>query len=272
MHEREGAAQGLELSYELFDFAVLSQDETDLAMQLKQLQQNGYAGVNVTFPYKQQVIQHLDHLSDGARRVGAVNTVQFCAAGRIGYNTDFTGFATSMQQGLPNAAMGRVLQLGAGGAGAATAQALIDLGVGELRVFDSDVDRAAALVKQLTEEHGAGRATFCRDVADALRDADGLVNATPVGMHSHPGVPLDIHLLQSRLWLADIVYFPLETALLKAARARGCRALDGSGMAVHQAAAAFEIFTGRRADAERMRRNFLEFPAAATPGMAVASA
>lgn len=265
MHEQEGAALGLDLTYELFDFAASGQDETHLQAQLEQLQKRGYAGVNVTFPYKQSIIAHLDHLSDGARRVGAVNTVQFCAAGRIGYNTDVTGFAISVQQGLPGAAMGRVLQLGAGGAGAATAQALMDLGVGELSIFDSDPQRAIVLTRQLAAEHGTGRAVVCRDVAGALRTADGLVNATPMGMHSHPGAPLDTRLLEPRLWVADIVYFPLETALLSAARARGCRTLDGSGMAVNQAAAAFEIFTGRRADVDRMRRSFLNFPVAAAP-------
>lgn len=272
MHEQEGSAQGLQLSYELFDFAASGRDEQQLETQLSELQQRGYAGVNITFPYKQSVIAHLDHLSEGARRVGAVNTVQFCKAGRIGYNTDVTGFAKSLQQGLPGAPLGRVLQLGAGGAGAATAQALVDLGVGELLVSDPDAGRAAALVRQLGEQASAARVTVCTDVEVALRMADGLVNATPIGMCSHPGTPLDTRLLEPRLWVADIVYFPLETALLAAARERGCRTLDGSGMAVHQAAAAFEIFTGRCADAERMRRSFLKFPAAPAPDRTVATA
>ena len=136
---------------------------------------------------------------------------------------------------------------------------------------DSDADRATALARQLIEQHGPGRAAACRDIGQALREADGLVNATPMGMHSHPGAPLDIGLLEPRLWVADIVYFPLETALLGAARARGCRTLDGSGMAVHQAVAAFEIFTGRRADAERMRRSFLDFPTAPIPQQSAAT-
>jgi len=272
MHEQEGAAQGLDLSYELFDFAVSGQDESSLESKLEQLQQRGYAGVNVTYPYKQSVIAHLDQLSDGARRVGAVNTIQFCPAGRIGYNTDVTGFSLSVQQGLPGASMGRVLQMGAGGAGAATAQALMDLGVAQLLICDFDSGRATALVARLAEQHSSQRVAVCTDVAAALRGADGLVNATPMGMHSHPGSPIDVALLDSRLWVADIVYFPLETALLAAARAVGCRTLDGGGMAVHQAAAAFEIFTGRRVDVERMRRSFGEFSLAKHPGRAEAPA
>jgi shikimate dehydrogenase len=271
MHEQEGAAQALDLTYELFDFAVSGEDESRLEAQLGKLQQLGYAGVNVTYPYKQSIITHLDHLSEGARQVGAVNTVQFCASGRIGFNTDVTGFAQSMRQGLPGVALGRVLQLGAGGAGAATAQALMDLGVGELLICDFDAERASALASRLGELY-PNRVAVCTDVAGALRGADGLVNATPIGMRSHPGSPLDIRLLEPRLWVADIVYFPLETELLAAAKARGCRTLDGSGMAVHQAAAAFEIFTGRRADAERMRRSFVAFREAPTPGRTTATA
>jgi shikimate dehydrogenase len=259
MHEQEGAAQDLDLSYELFDFAASGQDESSLESKLQQLQQRGYAGVNITYPYKQSIIAHLEHLSDGARRVGAVNTVQFCPAGCIGYNTDVTGFFLSVQQGLPGANMGLVLQMGAGGAGAATAQALMDLGVGKLLICDFDAGRAATLVDRLGEQHSSLRVAVCKDVAEALRAADGLVNATPMGMHSHQGSPVDVDLLDPRHWVADIVYFPLETTLLAAARTRGCRTLDGSGMAVHQAAAAFEIFTGRRADLERMRRSFVEF-------------
>jgi shikimate dehydrogenase len=260
MHQKEGAAQGLDLTYELFDFAVSGQDETHLPSELDQLRQRGYAGVNITFPYKQSVIAHLDALDDAARCVGAVNTVKFSTAGSIGYNTDMPGFAASVRQGLPGVSKGRVLQLGAGGGGAATAHALMDLGVHELLVLDSDASRATALVRQVARQHGTHRVAVCDDAPSALRSADGLVNATPVGMSSHPGTPLDARALEPRLWVADIVYFPLETALLRAARARGCRTLDGSGMAVHQAAAAFEIFTGLRADMDRVRRSFLDFP------------
>lgn len=260
MHQQEGAAQDLELTYELFDYAVSGQDEAHLSSHLDQLRLQGYAGVNITFPYKQSIIAHLDHLRDAALRVGAVNTVQFSSTGLIGHNTDMIGFVTSLRQGLPGAAMGRVLQLGAGGGGAATAHGLMDLGVRELLILDRDASRATQLARQIALQHGSHRVAACDDAACALRGADGLVNATPTGMHSHPGTPLDARLLEPHLWVADIVYFPLETDLLRAARARSCRTLDGSGMAVHQAAAAFEVFTGQRADAERVRRSFLNFP------------
>jgi shikimate dehydrogenase len=103
---------------------------------------------------------------------------------------------------------------------------------------------------------GAGRAARCADLAAAMRAADGLVNCTPVGMAKLPGLPLDAALLHAGLWVAEIVYFPLETELLRTARERGCRTMAGGGMAVFQAVEAFRLFTGRPADAERMLRHF----------------
>ncbi len=259
LHEREGAAQGLNLSYTLFDFSARDLNDAALPDILTQAEAEGYAGLNITFPFKQAVIAHLDELSAGARRVGAVNSVCFSNGKRTGHNTDVTGFATSFQEGLPGAAKARVVQLGCGGAGSATAHALLDSGVDQLTIFDHDASKAAALVAQLTQGHGAQRALVGADLAEAMSLADGLVNATPVGMAKYPGLPLPAKLIEARHWVADIVYFPLETALLQEATRRGCHTLDGSGMAVHQAAAAFGLFTKKTADHARMLQSFIEF-------------
>jgi shikimate dehydrogenase len=259
LHEREAQAQGLALSYTLVDFDALGLDESDLAAQLDSAAASGYSGVNMTHPYKQAVIAYLDELSPEAERIGAVNTVKFSAGKRVGYNTDVVGFAESMRTGLPNASLERVLQVGAGGGGAATAQALLELGVRELLVCDRQAERAAALVGRLQNRSAGLRAVAIDDASSAIDKADGVVNATPMGMAAHPGAPIDTSKLSSRQWVADIVYFPLETELLRAARARGCATLDGSRMAVYQAAAAFEIFTGRKADRARMLKSFMEF-------------
>ncbi|MDH1658897.1 shikimate dehydrogenase, partial [Pseudomonas mosselii] len=119
--------------------------------------------------------------------------------------------------------------------------------------------RARALVDNLTQCFGAGRAVLGEDLAGAVADADGLVNTTPVGMAKLPGTPLPPALLHPRLWVAEIIYFPLETELLRHARALGCRTLDGGTMAVFQAVKAFELFSGRPADAERMQAHFASF-------------
>ena len=262
LHEREARAQGFELTYTLFDFATTRHAEHDLCAQIATVERLGYAGLNVTHPYKQAVIGCLDDLTPNAAVIGAVNTVQFAAGRRVGHNTDALGFAASFRDRLPSARLGRVLQLGAGGAGAAVAHALLDLGAKKLVICDREPARANDLVSKLNAAFGAGRAETAPSPESALASADGLVNATPMGMADDPRAPIDASLLMPRQWVADIVYFPLETELLRAARARGCPTLDGSGMAVRQAAAAFEIFTGRRANVPRMLRSFEEFEVA----------
>jgi shikimate dehydrogenase len=116
----------------------------------------------------------------------------------------------------------------------------------------------------LAARFGAGRAVVVGDLAAEVAAADGLVNCTPVGMAKLPGTPLPVALLRPALWVAEIVYFPLETELLRAARAIGCRTLDGGGMAVFQAVGAFRLFTGLEPDAARMQRHFAAMSAAAS--------
>ena len=257
MQEAEAAAQGVRLCYRLFDTDRPRLDRPVSAI-LDAAELCGFAGLNVTFPHKIAVMDHLDDLSDAARAVGAVNTVIFENGRRRGHNTDRWGFAESFRRGMGRAPRDRVLQLGAGGAGVAVAHALLDCGVGTLLIADTDPARAAALAERLEPTH-PGRARVS-DADTALRDdLDGVVNCTPVGMAKLPGTPLDAELLHPGLWVADIVYFPLETALLKAAGSRGCKVLPGSGMAVFQAVRAFELFTGRAADPARMRATFESF-------------
>ncbi|MFD0473323.1 shikimate dehydrogenase [Nonomuraea thailandensis] len=214
----------------------------------------GYDGLNITHPCKQAVIPHLDELSPDARMLGAVNTVVFDGERAVGHNTDWTGFAESFARGLPDVPTRRIVQLGAGGAGAAVAHALLTMGADRITLVDADPARAGALAGELAARFGAGRArpAGTDELPGLLAGADGLVHATPTGMAHHPGLPLPAELLHPGLWVADIVYRPLETELLRQARAIGCRTLDGGGMVVFQAVHAFRLFTGREPDAERM--------------------
>ncbi|PTS76288.1 shikimate dehydrogenase [Sphingomonas sp. HMWF008] len=253
MHEREAAAQGLELHYRLLDLAVPRHSGDDLAATLDRVKQAGYAGVNVTHPFKQQVIALLDDLSDEARAIGAVNAVVFEGGRSIGHNTDSYGFGEGFERQLGGAALNRVVQIGAGGAGAATAMAMVKLGCRDLVIIDPQAQRSAELVARLPG--GIARAAT-RAIADELADADGIINATPIGMEGHPGIPFDPALLRADMWVADVVYFPLETELLRAARSAGCRTAHGGDMAVFQAARAFDLFTGRIADRHRMAADF----------------
>jgi shikimate dehydrogenase len=137
---------------------------------------------------------------------------------------------------------------------------MLKLGAGHLTIIDALPARAAGLVQNLSKFFDPTRLSTSEDASSALRTAQGLVHATPTGMREYPGLPVPETALHGGLWVAEIVYFPLETELLQLAKARGCRTLDGGGMAVFQAAAAFEIFTGKEADRERMLRHFREIP------------
>ncbi|NYZ12693.1 shikimate dehydrogenase [Azospirillum sp. RWY-5-1] len=256
MHEREADEQGIRCVYKLIDLERLGRGVEALPDLLRSAREMGFAGLNITHPCKQAVVPLLDGLSDDARALGAVNTVVFGADGAIGHNTDWWGFAESFRRGLPGAPLGRVVQLGAGGAGAAVAHAALKLGVERLALFDVDAARAQALARSLNRHFGEGRAVAGLDLPASMAEADGLIHATPTGMAKYPGLPLPAQLLAPRHWVAEIVYFPLETELLREARALGCRTLDGGGMAVFQAVEAFRLFTGITPDAERMLRHF----------------
>ncbi|QKV73038.1 shikimate dehydrogenase [Amycolatopsis sp. Hca4] len=251
LHEHEADELGLRYVYRLLDLDVLRRPVADV---LAAARLAGFDGLNVTHPAKQAVLPHLDELSPEAAALGAVNTVVFRNGRAIGHNTDATGFARSLTRGLPDARMGEIVLLGAGGAGAAVGHALLSLGTGRLTVHDVDAARSARLAEALVQRFGRGRAR-AGDLT-ALEHADGLVHATPTGMAAHPGSPVPAELLHPRLWVADIVYRPLETALLAAARARGCRVLHGGGMVVLQAAESFRLFTGAEPDPARMLRHF----------------
>lgn len=262
LHEQEAAAQGINLTYALFDFTDRQWNDSDLPELLAAAERDGFLGLNITFPFKQAVIPFLDDLSDAAQRIGAVNTVRFIDGKRIGHNTDVSGFAESLRIGLPGAALDHVVQIGCGGAGSATAHALIECGVKRLTLFDRDTGKQQTLVTALSDIFGADRISGDGDLADAMASADGLVNSTPMGMANYPDAPVPLAYIDARHWVADIVYFPLETTLLREAAQKGCRTLNGSGMAVHQAAAAFDIFTGLHADRERMLTSFVDFVSA----------
>jgi len=254
MHMLEGSRQGLRYVYKLIDLEKLGLGVEALPELLSAAERMGFDGLNITHPCKQAVIPLLTELSQEARAIGAVNTVVFRNGKRAGYNTDCTGFAEGFRRGLSGVDTKRAVLLGAGGAGAAVAHAALSLGVEHLTIFDIDIGKAAQLVTAL----GTSRVTQGANLADAMHAADGLIHATPTGMAQHPGLPLPATLLRPEHWVAEIVYFPLETELLRTAKQIGCRTLHGGGMAVFQAVDAFRLFTGIQPDAERMLRSFAD--------------
>jgi Shikimate 5-dehydrogenase len=256
MHMREGASQGFGYEYQLIDLNELQVSVDQLPKLLSESEARGLAGVNITHPCKQAVIPFLDELLDDARSLGAVNTVVFKQGKRIGHNTDWWGFAQSFKRGLPGADLRSAVQLGAGGAGVATAYAILSLGLQKLMVVDREIERAEQLAEKMTALFPQAQVVACAQVEEAMEDTCGLIHATPTGMENYPGLPLPAHLLQPAHWVAEIVYFPLETELLKEASRIGCRVLNGGGMAVFQAVGAFRLFTGREPDEQRMLDHF----------------
>ncbi|MEN5094609.1 shikimate dehydrogenase [Pseudomonas protegens] len=256
LHEHEGDAQNLRYLYRLIDLDQLGLDSSALPDLLKAAERMYFTGLNITFPCKQSILPLLDELSPEARGIGAVNTVVLKDGKRVGHNTDCLGFAEGFRRGLQGVARRHVVQMGAGGAGAAVAHALLSEGVEQLSIFDVEQQRAQSLADNLNQHFGAARAKAGGDLPSTLASADGLVNTTPMGMAKLPGMPVPVELLRADLWVAEIVYFPLETELLRNARALGCRTLDGGTMAVFQAVKAFELFSGRSADPQRMLAHF----------------
>jgi shikimate dehydrogenase len=258
MQEAEGRAHGLALAYRTIDASALGLGADDLAGVLTWAKRLGFDGLNVTHPFKQAVVPLLDDVSPDAHDLGAVNTVVLRDGHAVGHNTDASGYARALRTALPGVAGDNAVMVGTGGAGLAVGYALLSEGISHLSVYDVDPARSEAAAVRLAKRFGDDRVTAVDDVAAALSEADGLVNATPIGMHGHEGMPVDPSLVEARHWVSDVVYFPLETALIAHARALGCRVVPGGGMAVGQAIGAFELFTGRTADAARMTAHFLE--------------
>ncbi|AGF73576.1 quinate/shikimate dehydrogenase (NAD+) [Corynebacterium halotolerans] len=260
MHEAEGLAQGAATVYRRLDTLTDRLKGRSLTGLLDAARATGFNGLNITHPYKQAVLPLLDELSEQAAGLGSVNTVVISPDGKLtGHNTDVTGFSRGLEEGLPDAGMTEVVQVGAGGVGNAVAYSLVTHGVERLYVADLDPTRAQALAESINAAVGREAVTGvdARGIEDVIAAADGVVNATPMGMPAHPGTAFDTSCLTPRHWVGDVVYMPIETQLLAEAKALGCRTLDGTGMAIHQAVDAFRLFTGLEPDAGRMRATFL---------------
>jgi shikimate dehydrogenase len=220
----------------------------------------GFAGVNITYPCKETALALVDAVSPEARQIGAINTVTFDRDGRAtGHNTDRIGFLRSFEDTLGRVAVeGRtVLLIGAGGAGRSVGFALLDLGAECVLVHDKDGARADVLVASLVTQFKRSCSRAAPDIVAALSRVAGVVNATPVGMIGIPGNPIPMDRIGPHHWVADVIYTPLETELIRAAREKGARVLGGAGMCVHQAAEAFRLFTRLAPDVARMRRTFI---------------
>jgi shikimate dehydrogenase len=255
LHMEEARHLGLDYEYRVVDLA--DRPDADLAVELRALEDAGFHAANVTHPFKQAVLDHVTRLSPAVRRVGSANLVLFAPVGRVAHNTDCSGFRTALERflvGRPG--RGTVLQVGAGGAGLATAAGLVDMGFARIVVHDVAPAATDALLARFADPDGDRLLGSGGSPEDWLPRVDGVVHVTPVGMAAHPGVAFDVDLLEPHAWVAEVVYRPLETELVRRARARGLATLDGGAMAVGQAADSLRLITGLEPDDARMRAHF----------------
>ncbi|MFI4947561.1 MAG: shikimate dehydrogenase [Alphaproteobacteria bacterium] len=219
----------------------------DLGQALRALPALGFRGCNLTLPHKEMALSIVDRVEASARRIGAMNTVIVAADGSLsGSNTDVYGFCENLRDAVPDwqPTAGPAVVLGAGGAARAVVAALIEMGVGELRLVNRTLARAQRVAAELTAP--TTRITIHRwDARDgALEDAGLLVNSTSLGMTGEPELAIDLARLPPRAVVADLVYVPLETGLLAAAGRRGNPCVDGLGMLLHQGRPGFEAWFG----------------------------
>jgi shikimate dehydrogenase len=252
------AAAGLDYCYLPFDTPP-----ERLPAAVEGLRAVGVRGFNVTIPHKETIVPLLDRLTDEAKRIGAVNAVQADGDLFVGHNTDGKGFLRSlMEEGGIDPRGVRVLILGAGGAARAVAFALADAGAGSIRIANRTAERGKTLAEALRAALKGSPIQVIpwqRDPEiweESLAEADLLVNATSVGMGSDSS-PVPAKAIHPKLVVCDLVYRPLETSLLKAARSRGAKALSGLGMLLYQGTLSFEIWTERPAPVSVMREALL---------------
>ena len=228
-----------------------------LAAALRALPDLGFAGCNLTVPHKEAALLALDEVAAEARRIGAVNTVRVRQDGTLyGWNTDIEGYAQSLAAALPGWSLAgkSAAVIGAGGAARAVVAAIAGLEASEIRLVNRSAGRTQELARALG---GPVRAHGWADMATALRGAALLVNTTTLGMAGQPALAIDLASLPREAVVSDIVYMPLETPLLAAARARGHAVVDGLGMLLHQAVPGFEAWFGRRPEVTPALREFV---------------
>ncbi|MEA2504286.1 MAG: shikimate dehydrogenase [Actinomycetota bacterium] len=247
IHNAGYRALGLDWVYVGFPVAAEGEDAVTV---LRGLGRSGVAGFNVTMPHKLAAAAAVDHLAGQAAVVGAVNAVEVTGNELVGWNTDGEGLASFLVRETDTDLDGcSVVVIGAGGSARSVVSGLVLAGAGAVTVLARDPDRAAALAPMAGE--ASFRALPLSSAGAAVARADVIVNATPVGQEGEdPLIPVDA--IRPGAVVVDLVYHPLETPLVQAASRAGAKAYGGLGMLVHQAALAFEIFTGRSAPLEAL--------------------
>ncbi len=240
-------ANGVALEFELIDTA--GRPDFEFFDCVEGLQAAGWSGVTVTHPYKADAAAYAgDAMAVDLRRLGAANTLLF-GSEVIGFNTDFTGFLSAWRSEMTVQAVGRVAMAGAGGVARALGPALAELGAERITIWDVSEDRATELASMIGP---TAQAIPADSAGDAIRKADGLVNATPLGMAYHPGTAFPEILIEGQSWVFDAVYTPTDTSFLKSCAASNLKILSGFDLFRHMAIRSFEAYTGISPDPEQV--------------------
>jgi shikimate dehydrogenase len=259
LHRVAGAQHGIEVTY---DRLVPRDRGKDFDALFEDVAQAGYRGINVTYPYKERAALRVSITDPLVQAMGAVNTVLFGSGRPLGFNTDYSGFLSAYRAARGDQPPGAVLLIGAGGVGRSLAFALAGLGAAELRIADLDEGRAAALAAALRGSFPALALTLGRDAAAMAQGAEGVVNATPVGMVGHDGTPLPAASMPTRGWAFDAVYTPVDTRFITAAAAAGLTAISGYELFIGQGVDAWRLFSGLPLDEARLRAELAAMVAA----------
>jgi shikimate dehydrogenase len=260
-HSKSPRLHGFWLNHYGIDgtYLPLAVDPAKLNEALRALPVLGFRGVNLTIPHKELAMGILDHIDPLAKRVGAANTIVVQPDGSLlGKNTDVYGFAQNLLAGgfISSPSGFTATVLGAGGAARAVVVALQDMGAVDIRIVNRDQERAKKLCADLSRDNDFSVFTWEQSAA-ALEGAGLLINATSLGMVGQPALPLDLSPLPVGAMVTDIVYTPLETGLLKAAKARGLKTVDGLGMLLYQAVPGFAAWFGQTPEVTPALRDHL---------------
>lgn len=256
LHELAGCQNGISVTY---DRLVPQEMGLDFTAVFARVQAEGYRGVNITYPYKEDAAKRAEIADPLVQRIGAINTAIFTDGAAVqGHNTDYSGFQAAYRAARGESAPGVVAVIGAGGVGRAIAFGLMNLGARELRLYDRDGSRAAAVASALRAADAGMAVRVSPSAAAAADGADGLVNCTPVGMVGYPGTPLPAPAMAGAIWAFDAVYTPRDTRFLTDAAAAGLQAISGYELFFWQGVHAWAIFSGLTVEPETLRRDLAE--------------
>jgi shikimate dehydrogenase len=255
LHRLAGQQNTTPVSY---DRLVPAETGKDFDTLFDEVSQNGFRGVNITYPYKERAASKVTIDDPLVRAIGAVNTVIFDQGGPHGFNTDYSGFIAAYRHIRGELAPGTALMIGAGGVGKAVAYGLAAMGVTEIRLAERDLPKAEALAEALRRAKPGLRVITGSDAEELAKGADGLINCTPVGMVGHDGTPLSAKAMQGATWAFDAVYTPVDTQFLTDAASKGLQIISGYELFIGQGVDAWKLFTGLPLDYDRLRADLLQ--------------